>query len=173
MEELFPLVTLEGKWMGRATRTECHSGSFLLHPVVHLHIFNAAGQLYLQKRSLDKDIQPGLWDTSVGGHVDWKEVAEAGPTDNWVLTALMREAFEELGLIEFHPVFAFRYPFRSNIEFELVHTFYTIYEGTFTPDLSEISEARFWDKSEILTNLGRGFFTANFEEEILRIFDSV
>lgn len=66
-EEWFPLVDEKGETIGKATRKECHSGSKMLHPVVHLHIFNKAGDLYLQKRSINKDIQPGKWDTAVGG----------------------------------------------------------------------------------------------------------
>ena len=45
--EYFPLVTDDGQVIGKASRTECHSGSFLLHPVVHLHVFNSNGELYL------------------------------------------------------------------------------------------------------------------------------
>ena len=51
-----------GETIGKATRKECHSGSKQLHPVIHLHIFNDTGELYLQKRSMTKDIQPGKWD---------------------------------------------------------------------------------------------------------------
>ena len=51
-EEWFPLVNEAGETVGKATRKECHSGSKLLHPVVHLHIFDAGGRLYLQKRSM-------------------------------------------------------------------------------------------------------------------------
>ena len=77
-EEVFPVVDSAGKVVGRATRGECHGGSMLLHPVVHLHVFNSRGELYLQKRPLWKDIQPGRWDTAVGGHVDYGEtIAEA------------------------------------------------------------------------------------------------
>ena len=57
--ELLPLVTPDGKVTGSATRGECHGGSKLLHPVVHLHVFNSNGQLYLQLRPKWKDIQPG------------------------------------------------------------------------------------------------------------------
>ncbi len=39
-QEIFPLVDEEGKVVGSATRGECHSGSKLLHPVVHLHTPN-------------------------------------------------------------------------------------------------------------------------------------
>ena len=73
MEEIFPLVDADGNVVGKATRRECHSGSMLLHPVVHIHIFNPAGDIYLQRRSMTKDIQPGKWDTAVGGHVDYGE----------------------------------------------------------------------------------------------------
>lgn len=69
-EEIFPIVNENGETIGSATRSECHSGSFLLHPVVHLHIFNERNELYLQKRSINKDVQPGKWDTSVGGHIN-------------------------------------------------------------------------------------------------------
>ena len=88
-EEWFPLVDEKGETIGKATRKECHNGSKMLHPVVHLHIFNKAGDLYLQKRSINKDIQPGKWDTAVGGHIDYGETVE---------DALHREVREELGI---------------------------------------------------------------------------
>lgn len=155
-EEYFPLVTEDGQVTGKATRTECHSGSFLLHPVVHLHVFNSEGRLYLQKRSLDKDIQPGKWDTSVGGHVDYGEE---------VTVALLREVREELGITGIEPTFVARYKFVSDIEAELVHTYYIVYDGGIEADPKEISEGRFWTIEEIGQSLGKGVFTPNFEQE--------
>lgn len=178
MEELFPLVNEQGELVGKATRAYCHSGSFVLHPVVHLHVFNSAGQLFLQKRAMNKDIQPGMWDTSVGGHVDYHEVQDmllsAEPYSEstivpWVLTALKREAREELGIMDFTPLFVTRYAFRSAFEAELVHTFYTVFNGPLHIDPVEISEGRFWDVAEILANLGKGTFTPNFEGEIEQV----
>ena len=75
-QEIFPIVDESGSVVGSATRGECHSGSRLLHPVVHLHVFNSRGELYLQKRPEWKDIQPGKWDTAVGGHIDFGETPE-------------------------------------------------------------------------------------------------
>lgn len=49
LQEKFPIVDEEGNVMGEATRGECHNGSRLLHPVVHLHVFNSKGDVYLQK----------------------------------------------------------------------------------------------------------------------------
>ncbi len=155
-EEWFPLVNEAGETVGKATRRTCHNGSKLLHPVVHLHIYNRAGDLYLQKRSVRKDIQPGKWDTAVGGHVDLGETIEV---------ALRREVREELGITDFIPEFLMRYVFESALEKELVNTFRTVYEGPFLPDADEIEEARFWSIPEIETHLGKGVFTPNFESE--------
>jgi len=89
MDEQFALVDDDGVEIGRASRAECHGGSFRLHGVVHLLVFNSAGSLILQKRAKNKDIQPGKWDTSVGGH------RHAGET---IDEALIREAEEELNI---------------------------------------------------------------------------
>ncbi|MBQ4163370.1 MAG: NUDIX domain-containing protein [Parabacteroides sp.] len=160
-EEWFPLVNEEGETIGKATRKECHNGSKLLHPVVHLHIFNEAGDLYLQKRPMTKDIQPGKWDTAVGGHVDYGETTEE---------ALRREVREELGITDFTPQFIARYVFESSIEKELVNTFRTTYTGEITPDPTELDGGRFWSQAEIQENLGKGLFTPNFEQEYKRLF---
>ena len=159
--EWFPLVNEEGETIGKATRQECHSGSKQLHPVVHLHIFNDKGDLYLQKRSMTKDIQPGKWDTAVGGHVDYGEKVEE---------ALRREVREELGITEFTPEFITRYVFESSIEKELVNTFRTVYNGIITPDKEELDGGRFWSIEEIKANLGKNVFTPNFEKEFERLF---
>lgn len=163
-EEFFPLVNEQGQVVGKATRTVCHSGSFLLHPVVHLHVFNSKKELYLQKRAMNKDIQPGKWDTSVGGHVDFGES---------ITDALRREVGEELHIMDFVPEFAFQYTFRSDREFELVHTYFTIYEGDIIPDPAEISEGRFWKITEIEAHLGKDVFTPNFEGEFSRLMNAV
>ncbi|MDR1729425.1 MAG: NUDIX domain-containing protein [Prevotellaceae bacterium] len=155
-EEWFPLVDETGKITGRATRKECHGGSFLLHPVVHLHIFNSKGELFLQKRSGKKDIQPGKWDTAVGGHIDFGEEVEQ---------ALVREAMEELGITDFTPEFCYRYVWESTVERELVHTYRTTYDKKITPDALELDGGRFWSIPEIKKQIGKGIFTPNFEKE--------
>lgn len=159
-EEIFPIVNTEGEVVGSATREECHAGTFLLHPVVHLHIFNSAGELYLQKRVMTKKIQPGKWDTAVGGHVDYGEKIE---------DALLRETHEELGVRDFTPNFLMRYEFRSQVEAELVYIYKCVYDGDFNLDPLEVDEGRFWSLDEIKKSIGKGLFTPNFESEIERL----
>ena len=159
-EEIFPIVNTEGEVVGSATREECHAGTFLLHPVVHLHIFNSAGELYLQKRLMTKKIQPGKWDTAVGGHVDYGEKIE---------DALLRETHEELGVRDFTPDFLMRYEFRSQVEAELVYIYKCVYDGDFNLDPLEVDEGRFWSLDEIKKSIGKGLFTPNFESEIERL----
>ena len=159
-EEIFPIVNAEGEVIGSATRAECHAGTFILHPVVHLHIFNSQGDLYLQKRVITKKIQPGKWDTAVGGHIDYGEIVEE---------ALLRETREELGVRDFVPEFLICYEFRSAVEVELVYVYKCVYNGDFNPDPSEVSEGRFWSWTEIKENIGKGVFTPNFESEIAKL----
>lgn len=159
--ELFPLVDPQGHVIGSATRAECHSGSRLLHPVVHLHVFNPQGAIYLQKRSASKRIQPGRWDTSVGGHVDLGETIEQ---------ALRREVREEIGLVDFEPVHLFNYVYDSTVESELVNAYYTVTSRTgFDFDPVEIDDGRFWTVAEVMASMGQGVLTPNFEQEFLRV----
>lgn len=153
-EEIFPLVDEDGNVTGQASRTVCHNGSKLLHPVIHLHIFNNRGQLFLQKRSATKDVQPDRWDSSVAGHIDLYETVQE---------AVLREASEELGLFEIEPRFITKYVIETDTERELSYCFYTIYDGGFKLNTEELSDGRFWEIEEIQTSLNKDIFTTNFE----------
>ena len=160
-QEIFPLVDEEGKVIGKATRGECHNGSRLLHPVVHLHVFNSKGEVYLQKRPEWKDIQPGKWDTAVGGHIDYGEKPEE---------ALHREVDEELGISDFEPVAMGMYVFEGLRERELVYVNKTTYDGDVNPSKEELDGGRFWSIEEIKEAIGKGVLTPNFESEFQRFF---
>ena len=68
----------------------------------------------MQKRPVHKLVQPGKWDTSVGGHISLGEDLE---------TALKREAFEEIGLKDFSSQFVGKYLWNTAVESELVYYF--------------------------------------------------
>ena len=87
--EEFPIVDEMGNILGAVTRGHAHDGSKILHPVVHLHVFNSRGDLYLQHRPAWKDIQPDKWDTACGGHVDLGEsVSQALHREVWDIMSL-------------------------------------------------------------------------------------
>ncbi len=154
--ELFPIVDLKGNVTGKVLRSVAHSGSKILHPVVHLHLFNSKGEVYLQHRPDWKDIQPGKWDTACGGHVAYGESIEE---------ALEREVAEELGIRDIPMNFVDKYVFTSTRECELVHVHTARYDGTVNPDARELDGGRFFSPEEIESRMGTGFFTPNFESE--------
>ena len=157
LKEMLPLCDAEGNITGAATRGECHNGSRLMHPVVHLHVFNTRGEIYLQKRPDWKDIQPGKRETAVGGHVDLGENVEQ---------ALRREVEEEIGITDYTPERIKVYVYDSVREKELVFVHKTVYDGEIRPT-KELDGGRFWSIKDIKANIGKGIFTPNFEQEFM------
>ena len=94
----------------------------------------------MQQRPLWKKIQPGKWDTAVGGHVSYGES---------LMEAVYREASEELGFTEFNPVYLETYEFESAIEKEMVNIFAVVGSYDLHPDLDEVDEGRWWDLADI------------------------
>jgi isopentenyldiphosphate isomerase/intracellular septation protein A len=155
-EEWLPMVDEEGRILGKALRSYCHNGSRTLHPVVHLHLLGPDHSIFLQKRAITKLVQPGKWDTAVGGHLSYGETIE---------DSLKREAAEEIGLTGFEAIPALQYRWDSPIESELVYCFITRQGTPAVLSPEEISEGKFWKFKAIDQNLGKGIFTPNFEHE--------
>lgn len=163
--EILPVVDERGNVIASAPRNVCHDGaSRLLHPVVHLHVIDGSGRLLMQKRSLKKRIQPGRWDTAVGGHVDYGETIHA---------ALQREALEEIGLNDTSGArLLARYVFESNVERELVYCHMLNAPRDFEPTISEpddIEALQYRRIEDILVNMDNGTLTPNFEQEFKKI----
>jgi len=157
-QEWLPLVDKTGKCIGTASRQDCHSGSRKMHPVVHLHVFNHEGEVLLQKRPLSKKVQPGMWDTAVGGHISAGETLEV---------ALSRECREEIGVLPKRLAgLSEPYVWETDIEQELVYSYLMEHEGPFMPEKKEeIDELRFFSVLKVKEMIDEKLLTPNFCHE--------
>lgn len=140
--ELLDLVDPSGRPIGRATRERVHREG-LLHKAVHLVVWHPDGRILLQKRSASKACCPGLWDTSVGGHVS---AGENG------LDAVLRECREELGIHlvadDLEPLG--RHLFDADtLDPELVDSWGTVHPGPFAPDPGEVEQVGWFTLEEV------------------------
>ncbi len=159
--ELFQLVDENGNPNGKASRGECHGNPALIHLVVHLNLFDEEGRLFLQKRALTKDTNPGKWDTSVGGHVTAGE---------GVIHALLREAREELGIDASGARELYAYLYRSgDFETEYARCFSLVSRQEIRIQAEEIEEGRFFSLGEIEGLAGRGILTPMFEYDFPKL----
>lgn len=157
-EEMLPIVEPSGVVTGQMARSYAHKGTFLLHPVVHLHIIDRQGRVYLQKRAASKDLYPGRWDTAVGGHIVYGES---------ISEALAREAQEELNFFDFNPIFIDSYEYQSPTEKELICVFACIGQFDINPRNFEVDAGRYFPEEEIRKS-DQSLFTPNFLSEYER-----
>ena len=159
MEEFFDVYNPDGSWRGRFLRSECHGNPELIHKSVHVVVLDSSGtKILLQKRSLCKDIQPGKWDTAVGGHVAAGESVEA---------AARRELKEELG-IDGTPEIFFTSTIRNDVESENVTVFKLTSDGPFDFSADEIDEVQFFELALFRDECVRmrEDFTPNLQREL-------
>jgi isopentenyldiphosphate isomerase len=139
-EDWFDIVDESDEVVGRRPRGEVHRLG-LLHRAVHVLVFNAAGSVFLQKRSLNKDRQPGLWDSSASGHVDSGE-----DYDN----CAVRELREEIGLrLDRAPERVFKLRASPETDQEFVWVYRGTAEGPFVLNADEIERGGWFAPTEV------------------------
>lgn len=162
-DELFDVVDEEDRVVGQATRAEVHRKK-LWHRAVHAWVFNAAGQVFLQKRSQLKDMAPGRWDSSCSGHLDAGEDYD---------TAIVRELGEEIGLrVEAVPERILRERAGAATGWEFVWVYRLRSEGPFELHPAEIDRGEWRDPSELTTAIKQapGAYAPAFAHLWLRHF---
>lgn len=155
-EEYLEIVNDKHEVIGIQLRSKIHGNPDLMHRVVHVLVINSDGQILLQKRSQSKDVAPGRWDTSVGGHV--------GVGEDLLLSS-KREMHEELGITGPEPEYLYSYIHTNPYETELVTTYRCICDEGFVFNRDEIDEIRFWNFDEIRETVGKKILSDNFENE--------
>ena len=162
--EMLPVVEPSGNVIARAPRAWCHAGTRLLHPVVHLHIIDRYGRIYLQRRSAVKHRYPLCWDTAVAGHVSYGESLRE---------SLYREASEELGLTDFYPIPITSYVREAPDQRELVFAWAAVGHFPLKPDGFEVMDGRWWEVQQIEEAYGTNTLTPTFESEFKDLKNSL
>jgi isopentenyl-diphosphate delta-isomerase type 1 len=140
LDELFDVVDEQDQVIGQLARREVHRRK-LRHRAVHLLVTNRAGRIFLHQRSLEKDLFPGVWDSSAAGHVaageDYDETA-------------VRELAEEIGCRpERPPHRLFKIEAREETGQEFVWVYRVEAEGPFTLQVEEVARGDWFTIAEI------------------------
>lgn len=139
-EEVFDVVNERDEVIGQRPRSEVHRLG-LMHRAVHVLVFNAAGQVFLQQRSMKKDRQPGLWDSSASGHVDSGEDYDA---------CAVRELGEEIGLeLQTAPRRLFKLAASAETDREHVWVYRCEAEGPFRLHPEELERGDWYAPAEV------------------------
>jgi isopentenyldiphosphate isomerase len=139
-EEIFDVVNEHDEVVGRCPRSEVHRLG-LMHRATHALVFNKRGQVFLQKRSMKKDRQPGLWDSSSSGHVDGGEDYDA---------CVVRELREEIGLeVSQVPRPLFKLAASPETDQEHVWVYCCEAEGPFRLHPDEIERGDWFEPTEV------------------------
>ena len=153
-DEVFDVVDDADEVTGQATRREVHERN-LLHRAVHVFVLNRHGELLIQKRSRFKDVHPGVWDSSVAGHLDAGEGYEA---------AAIRELEEEMGIEGLIPEEIGRVSPCESTGWEQVRLYFVRWDGTPRFPYSEV-EAALWmgpDELQSWIEMQAGRFCGRF-----------
>ncbi|GAB5559371.1 MAG: hypothetical protein SynsKO_10180 [Synoicihabitans sp.] len=139
-DEIFDVVDEHDQVVGQATRVEVHRQK-LWHRAVHAWVFNDRGQVFLQKRSMAKDMAPGCWDSSCSGHLDAGEGYDV---------AVVRELGEEIGVkLTQPPERLFYETARAETGWEFVWVYRLKHEGPFELHPAEIETGEWRKPSEL------------------------
>lgn len=154
--ELLDICDENGLPTGRTVDREIAHTEGIPHRTAHVWVIrkkDGKQQILLQKRSMEKDSFPGMFDTSSAGHI---------PAGEEPVTSAIRELGEELGIraterdlsyagmfrIRFEKIFHGRV-FREN-EIARVYVYEKqVYIGDLTLERSEVDEVRWFDLTEV------------------------
>lgn len=129
--EYLAVVDDRDRVVDKRLRSEIHTQG-LRHRAVHILVFNDRGDVFLQKRSMNKELNKGLWDSSAAGHVDYGED---------YLASAHRELREELGIsVTVGLDGLFKLTATPALGMKFIHVFKCCHAGPFNLAADEVDE---------------------------------
>ncbi len=141
-DELVWIVDEKNRPLGGTTRAIMRARR-LIHRSTYIMVTDPKGRLLLQKRTLSKDVYPGLWEMAAGGVVAYGE---------GYLESAMRELEEETGIKTPYLKRHLDFFYEDDVNRLWGRLFSCSHEGPVRPQEEEVQEAIFADK-ETLTRL--------------------
>jgi isopentenyldiphosphate isomerase len=139
-QEIITIVDRHNRVTGTAPRRVMRRDN-LIHRASYILVFNHSGKLFIQKRSMSKDIYHGYCDLAAGGVVLANESYEQ---------SAMRELKEELGVSNVSLTYHFDYFFHDVGNRVWGGIFTCCHQGPFKLQEEEIDEGRFASVEEIV-----------------------
>jgi isopentenyldiphosphate isomerase len=146
--EIVAIVDEANRVTGQASRAAMRAGK-LIHRACYILVFNGRGELFVQKRTLSKDIYPGFYDVAAGGVVLAGESYEESAG---------RELHEELGILA--PLTFCCDHFHDSVDNRVWGRVFTCrHDGPMRLQAEEVADGFFLALSEVLALSERTPFT--------------
>ena len=156
-EEWWPIVNEQGKMIGSIHHTtSIQDDKKYIHPIIRVMLIDG-NRIFLQKRSKNDLLFPGMWDTAVSNHIRMSEKIDQ---------CVQRTANERYGLKDLKPIFLSNYILESAYEFHYAFLFVACKLPDLECNPQYIDHAKWWTLSQIEANIESGIFTDNFLTEI-------
>lgn len=156
-EEWWPIVNEQGKMIGSIHHTaSIQDDKKYMHPIVRVMLIDG-NRIFLQKRSTNNLVFPGMWDTAVSNHIRMSEKIDQ---------CVQRTANERYGLTDLKPIFLSNYVLESTYEFHYAFLFVACKLPELEYNPQYIDHAKWWTLAQIEANIESGIFTDNFLTEI-------
>jgi isopentenyldiphosphate isomerase len=139
-DEIVAIVDEQNNVVGAARRGDMRRKR-LPHRSTYVMVFNSQGELYVQKRSLSKDIFPGFYDPFAGGVVLAGESYEVGAK---------RELEEEMGIRDVPLTHHFNFYFADEQSRVWGSVFSCVYDGDIVLQAEEVESGAFLSITAIL-----------------------
>jgi len=148
-DEIVLIVDKDNRETGSLPRHEMRARG-LPHRACYILVFNSRGQLFVQKRTMSKDIYPGCYDVAAGGVVLAAESYDE---------SARRELFEELGIRDavLTPHFTFFHEEGGNLVWGRVYS--CIHNGPLILQAEEVESGFFAAPADVLALSAKEPFT--------------